>query len=193
MGATRHPQPHPFWQDRILRRCADGDAQIGKPASARDRIHNTAGPLFYQEGYCAVGIDRVIAKAMFYNHFPSKDDLIVAWIDQAEARSQPALPPEDGPAPFSAFVDAMIASARQGGRMGCTQQGTAAEFTDSAHPADAASVGVKTRARAKGISHPRATAEAVFLFLKSIWVAVRMFVPNAPLAHAETAVRCLFV
>jgi AcrR family transcriptional regulator len=174
--------------------------------SARDRILSVAGPLFYREGYRAIGIDRVIAeadvaKATFYKHFPSKDDLIVAWITRAEARSSQGLPPEDGPDPLSAYVDAMIAMARQGSCMGCTYQGTAAEFAAPAHPAHAAAIGVKTRvletletrARAQGLTEPRATAEAVFLFLEGIWAAVRMFGPNAPLRHAETAARRLFV
>ncbi|MFO1201621.1 MAG: TetR/AcrR family transcriptional regulator [Tabrizicola sp.] len=177
-----------------------------KPASARDRILSVAGPLFYREGYRAIGIDRVIAeadvaKATFYKHFPSKDDLIVAWIARAEAFSAKGLPPEDGPEPLTAYVDAMLAIARQGACMGCTYQGSAAEFHDPAHPAHAAAMGVKirvletleTRARAQGLTDPRATAEAVFLFLEGVWASVRMFGSKAPLAHTETAARRLFV
>jgi AcrR family transcriptional regulator len=184
---------------------SDSPAAPEKPASARDRILNVAGPLFYREGYRAIGVDRVIAeadvaKATFYKHFPSKDDLIIAWIALAEARSMQAVPPEDGPEPLTAFVDKMIALARQGGCMGCTYQGTAAEFADPSHPAHAAAMGVKTRvletletrARAEGLTQPRQTAEAVFLFLEGVWASVRMFGAKAPLAHAETAVRRLF-
>lgn len=184
---------------------SDSAAPMEKPPSARDRILNTAGPLFYREGYRAVGIDRVIAeadvaKATFYKHFPSKDDLIVAWIDRAEERSAQALPPLDCPEPLTAYVDRMIAIARQGGCMGCTYQGTAAEFSDPAHPAHAAAISVKrrvietleARARAQGLSDPQATARAVFLFLEGVWASVRMFGASAPLAGAETAVRRLF-
>jgi len=47
---------------------------------ARDRILKVASDLFYNQGYRATGINEVIeksgvAKATFYNHFPSKDDL----------------------------------------------------------------------------------------------------------------------
>ena len=185
---------------------SDSLATPEKPVSARDRILNVAGPLFYREGYRAIGVDRVIAeadvaKATFYKHFPSKDDLIVAWIDLAEDRSTKALPPEDSPEPLSGYVKQMIALARQGGCMGCTYQGTASEFADPAHPAHAAAMGVKKRvletleirARAQGLAKPRETAEGVFLFLEGVWASVRMFGPNAPLAHAETAVRRLFL
>ncbi|MGL4237931.1 TetR/AcrR family transcriptional regulator [Tabrizicola sp.] len=177
-----------------------------KAPSARDRILQVAGPLFYREGYRAIGIDRVIAeadvaKATFYKHFPSKDDLIVAWIAQAEERSQTGLPPEDGPEPLTAYVSAMIAIARRSGCMGCTYQGSAAEFSNPSHPAHAAAIDVKTRvletletrARAQGLARPRETAEAVFLFIEGVWASVRMFGPKAPLAHAEEAARRLFV
>lgn len=53
-----------------------------RPSSARKRILETAERLFYSEGIRAVGIDRVIAEAgvakmTLYNHFPSKDQLIL--------------------------------------------------------------------------------------------------------------------
>jgi AcrR family transcriptional regulator len=56
------------------------------PASARERIINTAYDLFSRDGLRAVGIDRIIeesgvARKTFYRHFPSKADLILAFID----------------------------------------------------------------------------------------------------------------
>ena len=54
-----------------------------KKTEARQRIVETAERLFYAEGIRAVGIDRIIAEAevakmTLYNHFSSKDDLILA-------------------------------------------------------------------------------------------------------------------
>ncbi|WP_374564035.1 TetR/AcrR family transcriptional regulator [Ideonella sp.] len=51
----------------------------------RDRILWTAHDLFYREGIRATGIDRVIAEAgvtkvTFYRQFPSKNDLILAFL-----------------------------------------------------------------------------------------------------------------
>jgi AcrR family transcriptional regulator len=63
---------------------------VKKPSgSPRERIMNVAGDLFYHQGYRATGINEVIeksgvAKATFYSHFPSKDDLGLAYLKQGK-------------------------------------------------------------------------------------------------------------
>src|SRR4051812_44628772 len=57
----------------------------------RQRILDTAYNLFSHRGIRAVGVDEVIeragvAKATLYRHFPSKDDLVVAFLDLREER-----------------------------------------------------------------------------------------------------------
>lgn len=54
--------------------------------SPRERIMNIASDLFYRQGYRATGINEVIqksgvAKATFYSHFPTKEELCVAYLD----------------------------------------------------------------------------------------------------------------
>lgn len=88
---------------------------------ARERILLTAHDLFYRHGIRAVGIDRVIAEAgvtkvTLYRHFPSKDDLIraflalrherwMAWFRDALARHQASLAALGAPAsPWAALV-----------------------------------------------------------------------------------------
>ncbi|HWF34305.1 MAG TPA: helix-turn-helix domain-containing protein [Solirubrobacteraceae bacterium] len=58
----------------------------GVPLSARQRIIDTAYELFSREGLRAVGVDRIIdesgvARKTFYRHFPSKEDLILAFLE----------------------------------------------------------------------------------------------------------------
>ena len=58
---------------------------------ARERILQAADQLFYRDGFRATGVDRVIAesgaaKMTFYRHFPSKDDLIAAVLEQRHTR-----------------------------------------------------------------------------------------------------------
>jgi AcrR family transcriptional regulator len=53
----------------------------------RERIMSVASDLFYKQGYRATGVNEVIeksgvAKATFYSHFPSKDDLGLAYLRQ---------------------------------------------------------------------------------------------------------------
>jgi AcrR family transcriptional regulator len=58
--------------------------------TARDRILDTAKRLFYRDGLRATGIDKIIAesgvaKMSLYRHFPSKNDLIAAFLDWRHA------------------------------------------------------------------------------------------------------------
>jgi AcrR family transcriptional regulator len=63
----------------------------GSPTvSARERILAEAFVLFYAVGIRAVGVDLLIgragvAKATFYRHFASKNDLVVAYVDRRRA------------------------------------------------------------------------------------------------------------
>jgi AcrR family transcriptional regulator len=113
-------------------------------SEARYRLLNKASELFYAEGLHAVGIDRVIAeapvtRATLYRHFPSKDDLVVAYLTQADeairgrlddARSQDASP-EDMIRTVGRFISDDI----QGpGFRGCAFLNAAAEYPDPAHP-----------------------------------------------------------
>ncbi len=64
-------------------------AEIG--ASARERILDASYELFSQRGIRAVGINEVIeradvATATLYRHFPSKDELVLAFLRLREER-----------------------------------------------------------------------------------------------------------
>jgi AcrR family transcriptional regulator len=56
-------------------------------AAMRERILETADRLFYGRGIRAVGVDTVaeaigISKRTLYNHFPSKDALVAAYLER---------------------------------------------------------------------------------------------------------------
>jgi AcrR family transcriptional regulator len=58
---------------------------------ARDRIVDTAYDLFSQHGVRAVGVDRIVAesgvaKMSLYRHFPSKDALVLTFLQERERR-----------------------------------------------------------------------------------------------------------
>jgi AcrR family transcriptional regulator len=73
---------------------ADGDGEQAMPppvSAARERLLDAAYGLFSRHGLHAVGIDRIVAdadvaKATLYHHFPSKDALVVAFLQLREQR-----------------------------------------------------------------------------------------------------------
>ena len=59
-------------------------------SAARERLLRTASELFYREGIHSVGVDRIVAaagvtRATFYRHFPSKEDLVEAYLGVEDA------------------------------------------------------------------------------------------------------------
>ena len=59
------------------------------PTSTRERLLAAADDLFYRDGFHAVGLDRVLAdagvtKTTFYNHFESKEALILALLQERD-------------------------------------------------------------------------------------------------------------
>lgn len=58
----------------------------------RSKIIESAAELFLQKGYHGVGINELIreakvAKATFYNHFESKEELCLEWLNEMHDRS----------------------------------------------------------------------------------------------------------
>jgi len=65
----------------------------------QERILDTAGRLFYGQGIRAVGVDTIaaeigISKRTLYNYFPSKDELIVAYLSRTYSTREKSLIPE---------------------------------------------------------------------------------------------------
>lgn len=63
------------------------EAEISSPK--RDHLMATAWRLFYRDGFRAVGIDLIlaesgVAKMTLYNHFASKEELIVALLEKRD-------------------------------------------------------------------------------------------------------------
>lgn len=61
------------------------------PTQAKQRLLTTAEELFYADGIRAVGLDRLlqesgVGRASFYRHFASKDDLVVAVLEDRDRR-----------------------------------------------------------------------------------------------------------
>ncbi|HEY5835703.1 TetR/AcrR family transcriptional regulator [Streptomyces sp.] len=111
----------------------------------RERLLRTAAELFYAEGIRAIGVDRLIAgagvtKATFYRHFPTKDDLVVAYLRSrdsgvrgqvAEAAAAVAGDPRRI---LALLLDGLADEICGPGFRGCPFINAAAEYPDAAHP-----------------------------------------------------------
>nr|WP_225956254.1 TetR/AcrR family transcriptional regulator [Amycolatopsis lexingtonensis] len=105
---------------------------------------SSASRLFYTEGLHSVGIDRVIAdagvtRATLYRHFPSKDELLVAYLTEADQaiRAQVAAARTTGGTPADvvrAVAESIADGIRSPGFRGCAFLNAAAEYPDPAHP-----------------------------------------------------------
>ncbi|MBH0117305.1 TetR/AcrR family transcriptional regulator [Salinibacterium sp. NG253] len=115
-----------------------------KPMSAAgQRILVAAGDLFYGRGITAVGVDLIaehsgVTKRTLYNQFGSKDQLVVAYIEEREQRWRllvretiaAASPMDAVLAPLEA-----LRTWNQSNPRGCAFINALAELPDPAHPA----------------------------------------------------------
>ena len=107
-------------------------------APARERILDTAFRLFYARGPRGVGVDTVIAesgvaKTTLYKHFPSKDDLVLAYLEKVDQtwfgqlRAAARAAGNDPRDQMVGMFDALASACRREGYHGCAFINTAAE------------------------------------------------------------------
>ncbi|TNG00583.1 MAG: TetR/AcrR family transcriptional regulator [Gammaproteobacteria bacterium] len=118
--------------------------KTGKTDSPRERIVATASDLFYTQGYRATGINEVIkqsgvAKATFYSHFPSKDDLCLAYLEErslAEKRgiTERVQSKRSPRAKFLAVMESILPWMESNNLRGCEYLNTVAEVPDPSSP-----------------------------------------------------------
>lgn len=116
-----------------------------RSSPARARILATADRLFYNEGIHAVGINRIVAesavtRATLYHHFPSKDDLIAAYLERRARYDQDQITgiieanPDDPRRALTELATALTRDDFAAMRRGCPFINASAEFVVS-HPA----------------------------------------------------------
>ncbi|GAB2727236.1 TetR/AcrR family transcriptional regulator [Kitasatospora kifunensis] len=109
----------------------------------RERILAAAMRLFYAQGVRGVGIDQLIresavANATFYRHFPSKDEVVLAYVrehdrvfrEAAAAAAAGRSPREAVEAVFMGIADQFC----EPGFRGCPFINAAADYPDPGHP-----------------------------------------------------------
>ncbi len=157
-----------------------------------------------------MGVDTIVertglAKMTLYRHFPSKDDLIVAYLEQvnrlfwewfeAAAASAGARPRERLLAVFIA-LEGLVASPKC---HGCAFLMAASEFPELDSPGHRVALGhkrsVRDRFRAEairaGATDPGGLADGLLLLMDGAFASARMFGTRNPGAHVAAAARSL--
>lgn len=115
-------------------------SRTGRRSPARERILRTADRLFYNEGIHAVGIQRIVeesavTRVTLYRHFPSKDDLIAAYLDRragfdrGQVTAIIAAHPRDPRSALTELAEVLTRDDFAQMRRGCPFINASAEFT----------------------------------------------------------------
>ncbi|MFC5500708.1 TetR/AcrR family transcriptional regulator [Lysinimonas soli] len=113
--------------------------------ATRERILDAATQLFYANGLRSVSADRIVAqvgitKVTFYRHFPTKEDLIVAYLERRARWERDAVEAARAAAPgkpaeaLRMIVDGIGQESCSPGFRGCPFINAAAEYPDPEHP-----------------------------------------------------------
>ena len=135
----------------ITQVCVPAMARTSDKAAMRERILETADRLFYGQGIRAVGVDTVaaeigISKRTLYNYFPSKDELIVAYL---ERRVRPAPVSDRPPAEqILGVFDRLERSFSSDVFRGCPFVNAVAELKEPHHAANKVALEFKNQRRA---------------------------------------------
>lgn len=114
----------------------------------RERILATASQLFYEHGVRAVGMNQVVSEAgtgknLLYSHFPTKTDLVAAYLERAReiriaaARRAREAAGEEPREQLLALVAEVARTTTRPGFRGCAFRNYLAEFPDDADLGDA--------------------------------------------------------
>jgi AcrR family transcriptional regulator len=194
------------WERMAMKRSAvtrKGKNDAARRMLARDKVFEVAADLFYRKGVRAVGVDTIVkqadvAKISLYRSFPSKDDLVVAyledrnenfwrWWDEAFARHQ-----DDPHAQLRAIMSYLAKRTTQPGYRGCPFINYCAEFPEASHPGRRVAEANKREwrrrfveiAQALGAPRPKQLADSLLLLVEGAYaISQTLGGPHGP-GHA---------
>ena len=178
-------------------------------SAPKDKVFRTAAQLFYRHGYRAIGVDTLAAKAgigkmTLYRHYPSKDDLITAYLkdsdevfwDAFEKVTQKSVAPRGK---LLAFFEALQEYVGTPASHGCPFLNVAAEYPEAGHVGHQVALQHKQSVRARfrelagaaGAKKPDVLADQLVLLMDGAYMASRVFGPQSPASHLAAAARTL--
>ncbi len=179
----------------------------GEPV--REKILDTADRLFYRDGARAVGVDTIVAesgvaKMSLYRWFPTKDDLIAAFLErrndqfwaQWEKVASKACDPRDA---IAGQLDWLTRYVMSRDYRGCSFLNTAAAFPDLSHPARAVCAANKQRlydelralAGATGVNDADILADQLMLLIEGAFANAPVLGKASPARNLAIAGRAL--
>jgi AcrR family transcriptional regulator len=184
-----------------------------KPApGTRERILDNAGRLFREHGARDVGLQQVIdacgcGKNLLYREFPSKDELVAAYLERCQLEwsatmDEATRPYADDPAgQLVAIVRAVTQQVAATDYEGCPFRTAHAQFPHDEHPASRVAVRhlkdlrarLRALARQSGAHDPRALGDQIMLIIDGVYtngsILGRAGAATAAVAFADAAVR----
>ncbi|AET59817.1 TetR/AcrR family transcriptional regulator [Paenibacillus terrae] len=178
--------------------------------SKKEQILRVASDLFNKQGIRATGIDQVVAesqvaKMTLYNHFPSKDELVLAFLKrqdkqwrewfEASVESRNGKPQKR----LLAIYDVLGEWFAAPDFTGCAFIKTASEFLDHTHPYYAAAHQYKiylrdyiaTLVAQCGSQQPEALANALYLLVEGAITANMLRTDPQSAVHARETAKIL--
>lgn len=175
----------------------------------KEKLFQTASHLFYQFGYRAIGVDTIaaesgIGKMTLYRHYPSKDDLIVAFLRQSnedfwEYFEQFTKDAPTARAKLLAFFEALQTYVLSPNCYGCPFINLASEYPEIEYAGHQVAVEHKQSVRVRfaqlakdaGARQPEALANALVLLMDGAYMAARMYgaSPGNPASAVAEAAR----
>lgn len=178
-------------------------------AAPKNKVFQTAARLFYQHGYRAVGVDAIaaqsgIGKMTLYRHYPSKDNLIGAYLNDSndvfwnyfeQIIKDVPTPREKLLAFFQALQDYVTTPACYG----CPFLNVATEYPETDYLGHQIALEHKQSVRVRfhqlaeeaGVAKPEVLADQLFLLMDGAYMASRMFGTENPAAHVAEAAQVL--
>jgi AcrR family transcriptional regulator len=188
------------------------DEGIAMPArSKRDVIISTALKLFYSEGFNATGVDRItkeagISKKTLYNHFKSKEELVLATLRQRDEMFRNKIMRETerlGSTPRECLLsifDAHEAWFKEKSFSGCMFINAAAEYSSPKNPSHVLSAEhkrlvreyIQGMAEQAGAKNPKELSCKINLLLEG--AIVEAYVSgNSEAASLAKSMGCVFI
>lgn len=197
-------------------KCQEGDSAVFEREplkGAAQRVFEAARDLFYQRGIRAVGVEEIVCEAgvtkpSLYRNFASKDDLVVACLEEFTRDALEKLnvviaaAGDDPRDQLRALIAHKAASMSEPGFRGCAISNTAVEFPEPGHRGRQAIEDCKIQFRERLVQltrdmkarEPEALADGLLLLIEGAYSSHQIFGSQGPgqslVRSADALIEC---